>query len=76
MPEATMNQMELALRRQHRALLELIDIALQAIHESNDASVTTLHMQRRLAELAESLAPGATKAVPTTSVGADQRSTH
>ena len=47
--------LELALRKQQQALLELIHMQLDAIRESNDASVTAMHLQRRLGALAEAL---------------------
>jgi hypothetical protein len=54
--------MESALRKQQQALLELIHMQLDAIRESNDASVATLHLQRRLLALANSLGERGTKA--------------
>jgi hypothetical protein len=50
-------RMESALRKQQQALAELIDIALHAVHESSDSSVTAIHLQTRLQALADSLKP-------------------
>ena len=55
MVDTSLTRMESALRRQQQALLELIHMQLDAIRESNDASVTAMHLQRRLLALAGSL---------------------
>ena len=60
MTESTLARMELALRKQQSALAELLDIALQAVRESGDTSVTAMHLQVRLQSLADSLKPAAT----------------
>ena len=57
MADSNLMRMESALRKQQQALTELIEIALQAVRESGDASVTAMHLQRRLQALADSLRP-------------------
>jgi len=67
--------MESALRKQQQALLELIHMQLDAIRESNDASVAIMHLQRRLLALANSLGERDTKAAQP-EFGNSQRPTH
>ena len=55
MADTLLTHMESALRKQQQALLELIHMQMDAIRESNDASVATMHLQRRLLALAGSL---------------------
>jgi hypothetical protein len=52
-------RMESALRKQQQTLAELIDIALHAVRESNDTSVTAMHLQTRLQALVDTLPPAA-----------------
>jgi hypothetical protein len=59
MTDSNLQQMETALRKQQQTLTELIDIALHAVRESGDSSVTAMHLQRRLQALADSLKPAA-----------------
>lgn len=59
MADSTLTRMDSALRKQQRALAELIDIALHAVRESGDTSVTAMHLQTRLQALAASLQPAA-----------------
>jgi hypothetical protein len=61
MADSSLTRMESALRRQQQALLELIHMQLDAIRESTDASVTAIHLQRRLLALAGSLGERDTK---------------
>src|SRR5689334_2367706 len=55
MTDSALTSMQSALRQQRQALLELVDMALDAIRESTDSSVPTLHLQQRLIALAEAL---------------------
>lgn len=55
MADSNLMRMESALRKQQQALTELIDIALHAVRESGDSSITAMHLQTRLQALAESL---------------------
>jgi hypothetical protein len=57
MTDSNLQQMESALRKQQQTLTELIDIALHAVRESGDTSVTAMHLQSRLQALADSLKP-------------------
>ena len=57
MADSNLMRMESALRKQQQTLTELIDIALHAVRESGDTSVTAIHLQRRLQALADSLKP-------------------
>jgi len=59
MTESNLKGMESALRKQQQTLAELIDIALHAVRESGDTSVTAMHLQPRLQALADSLRPSA-----------------
>jgi hypothetical protein len=59
MTDSNLQQMELALRKQQQTLTELIEIALHAVRESGDTSVTAMHLQTRLQALANSLKPAA-----------------
>jgi cell division septation protein DedD len=54
-------RMDSALRKQQRALAELIDIALHAVRESGETSVTAMHLQMRLQALADTLQPAAVR---------------
>lgn len=65
MTDPNVMRMESALRKQQRALTELIDIALHAVRESGDTSVTGMHLQTRLVALAESLQPSVREAAAT-----------
>ena len=64
MADTSLTRMESALRNQQQALLELIHMQLDAIRESNDASVTAMHLQRRLVALADSLGERDEKTAP------------
>ena len=64
MASPSLTPMESALRKQQQALLELIHMQLDAIRESNDASVGAMHLQRRLLALAEALGEGDMKVAP------------
>ena len=61
MADSTLTRMDSALRKQQRALAELIDIALHAVRESGDSSVTAMHLQTRLTALADTLQPAAVR---------------
>jgi len=61
MADSTLTRMDSALRKQQRALAELIDIALHAVRESGETSVTAIHLQTRLQALADSLQPAAVR---------------
>jgi hypothetical protein len=61
MADTSLNRMESALRTQQKALLELVHMQLDAIRESNDASVASMHLQRRLLSLANLLGERDTK---------------
>ena len=61
MSDSTLMRMDAALRKQQRALAELIDIALHAVRESGDTGVAGMHMQTRLQALADSLKPAAVR---------------
>jgi hypothetical protein len=47
--------MQVSLRTQQQALSELIQIALLAVKESGDSSVSAMHVRTRLLALADSL---------------------
>jgi len=64
MADSNLMRMESALRKQQKALAELIDIALHAVRESSDTSVAAMHLQTRLLALAESLQPSLREASP------------
>lgn len=66
MADPTLARMESALRRQHQVLSELIEIALMAVKESADSSVSSMHLNTRLLALADSLkgSPTAARATP------------
>ena len=57
MADSNLMRMESALRKQQQTLTELIDIALHAVRESGNTSVTAMHLQTRLQALADSLKP-------------------
>jgi len=65
MTDSNLQQMESALRKQQQTLTELIDIALHAVRESGDTSVTAMHLQKRLQALADSLKPAQRDAATT-----------
>ena len=73
MADSTLMRMDSALRKQQRALAELIDIALHAVRESGETSVTAMHLQTRLQALADSLQPAVVREARTagqvTSIG-------
>lgn len=62
---ARIEAMEANLRRQQQCLVELIDTALIAVRESGDSSVTAMHLNTRLLELAKQLDDGFLPAAPT-----------
>ena len=55
MADASLARIESSLRIQQEALSELVEIALTAVKESADSSVSAIHMNTRLLKLAESL---------------------
>ena len=63
MADATASELARQLRVQHDALLELIDIALAAVRESGQSSVSSMHMTTRLNELGDSLRRAAAASV-------------
>jgi hypothetical protein len=65
MADSTLMRMDSALRKQQRALMELIDIVLHAVRESGATSVTAMHLQTRLQALADSLQPSVHEATAT-----------
>jgi len=69
MADQTLARIESSLHQQQQALTELIEIALLAVKESGDASVTAMHLNTRLLALAEFLK------VPPTAVTHVQRKT-
>lgn len=68
MADPTFARIESSLRMQQQALSELIEIALLAVKESTDSSVSTMHLNTRLMALAESLKGLAPKSSPSTVV--------
>lgn len=75
MADTALTRMESALRKQQQALLELVNMQLDALRESNDSSVATLHLQRRLLALAAALGQRDTKTAQP-QLGNSQRATH
>jgi hypothetical protein len=55
MQDPTLTRIESALRQQQDALAELIEIALSAVKESGDSSVSAIHLSSRLQKLSNSL---------------------
>ncbi len=55
MQDPSLTRIESALRQQQNALAELIEIALAAVKESGDSSVSAIHLNTRLQKLSESL---------------------
>jgi hypothetical protein len=55
MTDPSLARIESALRVQHAALAELIAIALAAVRESGESSVSAIHLTTRLGALASSL---------------------
>ena len=74
MTDATLSRIESSLRLQHEALAELIEIALFALKESGDASVTTIHMNTRLHKLAAWLKLTAGSMLPPSPAHAENQS--
>ena len=59
MPAPTTAELAARMRLQDEAIIELIDIALTAIRESGDSTVSTLHVLMRLTKVRDALhAPG------------------
>ncbi len=56
MTESSLARMEAALHVQQQALAELIAIAIAAVKESGESSVSAIHLSTRLRALAGSLA--------------------
>ena len=56
MIDARIDKFETNLRLQQKALLELIEIALLAVRESGDSSVTAMHLNTRLLDLEKQIA--------------------
>jgi len=75
MADTSLSRMESALRKQQQALLELVHMQLDSLRESNDSSVATLHLQRRLLALAGALGQRETKTAQP-ELGNSQPSTH
>ena len=55
MEDGSMARIESTLRLQQAALSELIEIALCAVKESGDSSVSAIHLSTRLQRLSDSL---------------------
>jgi hypothetical protein len=55
MEDASLARIESSLRLQQEALSELIAIALSAVKESGDSSVSAMHLSTRLQKLSDSL---------------------
>jgi hypothetical protein len=53
MEDASLARIESSLRLQQEALAELIDIALTAVKESGDSSVSAIHLNNRLQKLSD-----------------------
>ena len=55
MQDSALDRIESSLRQQRDALAELIEIALSAVKESGDSSVSAIHLSTRLQKLSDSL---------------------
>jgi hypothetical protein len=55
MQDSSLTRIESSLRQQQEALAELIEIALSAVKESGDSSVSAIHLSTRLQKLSDSL---------------------
>ena len=55
MEDSSLVRIESSLRQQQDALAELIEIALSAVKESGDSSVSAMHLSTRLQKLSDSL---------------------
>ena len=55
MEDTSLARIQLSLRQQQDALAELIEIALSAVKESGDSSVSAIHLTTRLQKLSDSL---------------------
>jgi len=66
----TLARIESSLRTQQQVLLELIEVALSAVRESGDTSVSAMHLNTRLRALADLLevSDAASAALPPTPV--------
>jgi hypothetical protein len=64
MQDSSLTRIESSLRQQQEALAELIEIALSAVKESGDSSVSAIHLSTRLQKLSDSLKRAS--AMPTT----------
>jgi hypothetical protein len=55
MEDGSLARIESSLRLQQAALSELIEIALSAVKESGDSSVSAIHLSTRLQKLSDTL---------------------
>lgn len=55
MQDSSLTRIESSLRQQQDALAELIEIAMSAVKESGDSSVSAIHLSTRLQKLSDSL---------------------
>jgi hypothetical protein len=55
MQDSSLARLESSLRQQQDALADLIEIALSAVKESGDSSVSAIHLSTRLQKLSDSL---------------------
>ena len=55
MQDPSLTRIESSLRQQQDALAELIEIAISAVKESGDSSVSAIHLSTRLQKLSDSL---------------------
>jgi hypothetical protein len=55
MQDSSLARLEASLRQQQDALADLIEIALSAVKESGDSSVSAIHLSTRLQKLSDSL---------------------
>jgi hypothetical protein len=55
MADTTLARIESQLHAQQKILSELVDMALVAVKESTDSSVSAIHLETRLVALADSM---------------------
>ena len=69
MEDSSLIRIESSLRQQQDALAELIEIALSAVKESGDSSVSAIHFSTRLQKLSDSLKRASTPKPPQPTTG-------